>query len=120
MSAVGVKEAAAVRSKLLDNFLRRDWSLRDVLVGDCVHHWLSIRVNQRLAVRACLLYLLRFHQRGNVIRLEVLRHSLPHQQQRTNNTSRHEHPQRATNKINPEVAYRFLLTPHDASNERNR
>src|SRR5262245_33999774 len=72
--AVGVKKASAVRTPLLDEFLRSDWPLGDLLLG--------YGLSDGLAVGVRLLYLLRINDLGDRVRLQVLRHAAGYQRQR--------------------------------------
>src|SRR6185369_2929918 len=99
MGTVGIKEAAAVGAPLLDELLRCDRPLRDQLPG-----WsTSLRID-----KLC-----------GVVRAEVLNYSLRHQQQRSDQAKRQQHPKRRARHVNPEVSDGLTLLSCDAANKRN-
>src|SRR5215510_15116522 len=99
--AVGVEEAAAVRAPLLDEFLRSDRPLSDLLLG--------YGLSRRLAVGVGFLNLLWINDLGYCVRLQVLRHSASDQQQRADQAERQQDPERGARHIHPEVAERVPL-----------
>ena len=94
MRAVGVEEAAAIRAKHLDRFLRGDRSLRDGLR----------RAFQRLHIG---------------IGMEVLRYALPHEEQRGQQTERQQNIERAPRQVHPEVADAVYRPARKAAYQRD-
>src|ERR1700680_459861 len=120
MSAVGIEEAAAIRPQHLDSFLRSDWSLRDGLGGDGIHHGLATLVHNRLTICANSLHLLRFDKLYRVIRFQILHNSLGDQNQCINSAHRYEDPKKSSGQVYPEIADGLLLTPRYSPDEGNR
>src|ERR1700681_830787 len=120
MGAIGVKKAAAVRSPLFNNFLRRYRTLRDRLLDDGIHHWLTIPADNRLSVIPDLLNLHWLNQGGLVIRPEILHYSLRNKQQRAKHAKRQQNPKAGARHINPKVPDGRHLPPRDAPNKSDR
>ena len=80
MRGVGVGVTAAVGAQHLDGDLRRHRPLHDGLRVErlVLHHWIALRVNNRLAVRVGLLdgNSLRFEEFRRRVRFEILDHPL--------------------------------------------
>ncbi len=93
MRRVGVQEAAAIGAEDLDRFLRGDRALRDRLLGA-------------------------FERRRVDIGAEILRHALPHVEQRDHHRERQQDVERAAGQIDPEIADRLGLAPHKAADQR--
>src|SRR2546423_860009 len=119
MCAVGVEESSAVRAPLFDDLLRGDWPLGNALISDGVDHRLAGCIHHGLTISVYYLYLLWFDELHGVVRLQVLRNSLPDQQKRPHYTKRKQYPKRAANEIDPKISDRFLFPAHNAANERN-
>ena len=98
MRGVRIEESAPVRTDLLDDLLAGHRAHRKRLLGP--------------------------FERGDVqIRLEVLDHTLLHEQQRQQQRRRQQHVQRAAREIDPEVAQpttRLFTAPRDAAHQGNR
>ena len=63
---------------------------------------------------------LRIDELDLVVRLEVLDDTLGDEQERADETERKQHPERAADQVDPEVAERRLLALRDAADERDR
>src|SRR5262245_34115082 len=103
--AVGVEEAPAVRTPFLDEFLRGDRPLGDLLLG--------YGLSRRLAVGVRLLHFLWVNDFGDRVRLQVLRYASGDQQQRAYQAEGQQNPERGARHIHPEVAERVPLAPRD-------
>ena len=69
MRAVRIEESAAIRSPFFNDFLRRDWALRNRLGSDRVHDRFAAGIHDRFTVGADALHLLRLNQLHGVVRL---------------------------------------------------
>ena len=109
---MALKKPPPLVPNILDGFLGSDRSLRDHLVGDCVHHRLAVGTDT--VCRRDPLHLLRFDQLHRVVRSEVLHHALRHQQQRADDAERQQHPEldrvRSTQKL-PMVSFSRRAMP---------
>ena len=63
------------------------------------------------------LHRLRIDELRGVVRLEILRHALPDQEQSAQNANRHQHPERRARHVHPEVAEGVLFAPRDPAND---
>src|SRR5215469_13845554 len=110
MRTVGVEEAAAVGSELLNDFLRGHWALSNGLLGDGVHHWLAVGIDRWFAIGTHVWNLLRFDQRRLVVGPQILHDALRDQNYSCNYADGQQHPQCRPHQVDPKVANGFLLT----------
>ena len=109
MRAIGVEEASAVGSQFLDHFLRSGGAKRNCLFFD--------DLRRRFPAGVGCLHGLGIYHLSRCIRLEILRHTLPDQEKRTQNAYRHEHPERRPRHVHPEIAEGILFAPRDSAND---
>src|SRR4026207_274988 len=111
MCTVGIEEATAVCTPLLDEFLGREWSLSDNLIGDNLSflYGRSVCISNYIAGGVLLVDLNRLwinHFR-RVVGLEVLNRSLRHQDQRANYAEGQQNPEQRPGHVHPEIANGF-------------
>ena len=92
MGAIGIEEAAAVGSQVLDELQRRHRSLSDGLTAT-------------------------FQSVGLRVRRQVERHALPDQGEAADHRRRQKHPKQRSYEIRPEVAHGSRMRPGEASDE---
>ena len=92
MSPIGVEESTTVRAQVLDDFQRGHRPLSDGLPRAVESGGLSVRV-------------------------EIHRHTLPRQKQRSHHRQRQQHPKDRAHQVNPEVAEGGSAIARHATNE---
>ena len=95
MRRIDVEEAAAIGAQHLDRFLRSHRPLRDQLLDAFQAHGLGVGA-------------------------QILRHALPHQEQRHQDGHGQQHIERAAGEIDPEIAHRLGGAPRKAADQRQR
>src|SRR5215470_17264811 len=113
VSAVGVEKSAAICAQFLDDFLGCNRTLGNGLRGHCIHYRLALRIEYRLAVRRCFLYLHGLDELHGVVGFEILNHALRNQHESADDAGGQKHPKIAANQIHPEVAEGLRLPPRN-------
>src|SRR5581483_1052940 len=100
--------------------LRSNWTLRNGLVCNDIHHLIAMGVKDRLARCVYLWDLHRLDELRGIVGLEILHHSLRHKNQRAHNAHWQKYPKIASDQIDPEVADGVHLAASNSANECNR
>ena len=123
MRPIGVKEAAAIGTQVLDKLQRSHRPLRNDLLRhlDRLHDGLTARIGDRIAiaVHAGLLITGGLQQRHRLIGLEVRRHALPDEQQPTYEREGQQHPEGRPSEIDPKITQTSDALTDQATNERD-
>src|SRR5712664_3497264 len=111
MSAIRPKKSTAIDAKFFDDFLRREWPLRN--------NMLSHILIGSLTFRACDMGRVRLNQLYSGVVLQVLHDPLRHKHERAHDANRQQDQKQATRSVHPEVAELVRFFACDAANYHN-
>src|SRR5215510_4221718 len=121
MCPIGIKEAAAIGTQVLDKLQRRHRSLRNDLLRhlDRLQEGPTARIGDRIAmaVHAGLLITGWLQQRHRLIGLEVHRYALPDEQQPAYERKGQQHPEGRPREIDPKITQPSDALTDQATNE---